>query len=169
MFKNESKRYLMITLGSMICGASINAFYVPNNMLSGGVSGVSLILYLLFGTLMSVTNIIFNIPLFLFAYRLMDKSYIIASLYGMLTYALSLDAFFFLSERRLTHDLMVAALCGGLLNGVGGALMYRVNAGSGGTDIIGGILNKFYGISYGTVSLSINAAIMTVNIFLFGI
>jgi uncharacterized membrane-anchored protein YitT (DUF2179 family) len=165
----EFKRYIMVTIGAVVCSAAVNAFYLPNQMLSGGVSGVSLILYFMLALPMSITNIIFNIPLFFVAYRMMDKKYIAVSLYGMFIYAFTLDAFRFLADRRLTSDLLAAALCGGIGNGLGAALMYRVNAGTGGTDIIGAILNKLYGVSYGTVSFSINAVIMTVSVFLFGI
>jgi uncharacterized membrane-anchored protein YitT (DUF2179 family) len=169
MWRNEIKRYLMITLGSVICSAAINAFFVPNSMLSGGVSGISLILYYLLDIPMSVTNIFFNVPLFIVAYRLMDRGYILASLYGMFAFAFTLDAFRFLADMRLTNDLLVAALIGGLGNGLGSALMYRVNAGAGGLDIVAGGLNKFYGISYGTVNLIANSAIMLVSVFFFGL
>ncbi|MDR3348213.1 MAG: YitT family protein [Acidaminococcales bacterium] len=169
MLKTQITRYAMITLGAALCSAAINIFYIPNNMLSSGVGGVSMILYFTLGLPMSAVNIAANAPLFIFAYRLMNRSYVLASLYGMFVFAFSLDAFRFMSYWRATDDLLLAALCGGLGNGVGGALMYRVNGGSGGTDIISAILNKFYGISYGTVSYAINSVIMVVCVFLFGL
>jgi uncharacterized membrane-anchored protein YitT (DUF2179 family) len=118
---------------------------------------------------MGTVNIILNAPLFFFAYRLMDRRYVLLSLYGMFIFAFSLDAFRFMASWRATDDLLLAALCGGLGNGIGGALMYRVNGGSGGTDIVSAILNKFYGISYGTVSYSINSVLMVICVFLFGL
>ncbi len=162
-------RYLMVGLGCLICGASINAFFMPNKMLSGGVSGVSMILYFVFNLPMSITSILLNIPLFFYAYRLMDRGYVLVSLYGMFVFSFSLDAFRFLADLQLTNDMLLAALCGGMGNGLGAALMYRVNGGSGGTDIIGGILNKYYGLSIGSVSFAINSVIMGFNIFLFGL
>ncbi len=163
------KRYAMVTLGSFVCAASINAFLIPNKMLSGGISGIAMILFFTLSMPMSISSMLMNIPLFFFAYRLMDRGYVLVSLYGMLIFALSLDAFRFLADLKLTDDMLLAALCGGMGNGLGAALMYRVNGGSGGTDIIGGILNKYYGLSMGSVSFAINAVIMVVNVFLFGI
>lgn len=165
----DIKRYLMVAFGAALCSAAINAFYLPNNMLSSGVSGVAIILYIIFGLPMSITSIAINIPLFFFAYKLMDRSYVMLSLFGMLVFSFSLDGFRFLADYKLTGDLLIAALCGGLCNGVGAALMYRVNGGSGGTDIISGILNKYYGLSYGTVSYILNGGLMLISIFLFGI
>ena len=169
MLQEKITRYAMVALGACLCSAAINTFYVPNNMLSGGVSGVSMILFFTSGIPMSLTSITINIPLFFYAYRLMDRSFILVSLFGMFTFALTLDALRFLSDMHVTNDFLIAALCGGLGNGIGGGLMYRVNGGSGGTDIISAMLNKFYGISYGTVSSAINSVIMVISIFLFGI
>ena len=165
----EIKRYTMVALGAMLCSAAINTFYIPNNMLSSGVSGISIILYFILGIPMSITSISINIPLFIFAYKLMDRSYVLVSLFGMFTFSFTLDAFRFLADYNMTNDLLIAALCGGLGNGIGGALMYRVNGGSGGTDIISGILNKYYGLSYGTVSYILNSILMLICVFLFGI
>lgn len=169
MPREEIKRYLMVALGACICSAAINMFYVPNNMLSGGVSGISMILFYTLGIPMSMTSITINIPLFIYAYRLMDRSFILVSLFGMFTFAFTLDAMRFLADFQVTNDLLIAALCGGLGNGIGGGMMYRVNGGSGGTDIISAMLNKFYGLSYGTVSSAINSVIMMISVFLFGI
>ena len=169
MLKTEIKRVLMVTLGCALCSATINMFYLPNNLLAGGVSGLSLICYFVLDANLSITNIIINIPLFLFGYRMMDRGYMLISLYGMFVYSVTLGYFNFLADWNVTNDLLIAALCGGLGMGIGGALMYRVNGGSGGTDIISAILHKYYGISYGTVSLSINGVIMTISIFLFGL
>ena len=169
MLKTEIKRYVMVALGAVLCSAAINIFYIPNNMLSSGVGGLSMIAYFTAGIPMGTVNIALNAPLFFFAYRLMDRRYVLVSLYGMFIFAFSLDAFRFMSFWHATNDLLIAALCGGLGNGIGGALMYRVNGGSGGTDIVSAILIKFYGISYGTVSYSINSVLMVVCTFLFGL
>ncbi len=169
MANSIKKRYAMVTLGATICGASIDAFYVPNGMLSGGLSGISMILYYLFNFPIGITSIIFNIPLFFFAYRLMDKNYMLLSLYGMFIFSFSIDGFLFLAKLNLTNDLLIAALCGGLGNGIGAGIMYRANGGSGGTDTIGAILNKFYGVSIGSVGLALNTMVTIANIFLFGI
>jgi uncharacterized membrane-anchored protein YitT (DUF2179 family) len=126
-------------------------------------------LYFTVGLPLGAVNAVLNAPLFFFAYRLMDRRYVLLSLYGMFVFAFSLDAFRFMASWQATDDLLLAALCGGLGNGIGGALMYRVNGGSGGMDIVSAILNKFYGISYGTVSYAANSILMAICVFLFGL
>lgn len=167
----EIKRYAFVGLGAMICSAAINAFYIPNHMLNGGVSGIAMILYFIpiLQIPMALTSIAINVPLFYYAYKLMNKSYLFISLFGMFIFSFSLDGFRFMANWNLTNDLLVAAICGGLGNGIGGALMYRQNGGSGGTDIIGGILNKYYGITIASVAFLLNTCIMVISVFLFGV
>ena len=92
-------RYLMVTLGCVLMGIAINAFYMPNKLISGGIGGVSVILYYLIGLPMGITSLLLNIPLFVAAYKFMDRSYIVSALYGMLVFSVSLDAFHFLAEK----------------------------------------------------------------------
>ena len=162
-------QYAMITIGCLLLGVSINAFYVPNHLLSGGVGGISVILYYLFQLPMGVTSIIINIPLFAFAYRYMDKDYLLSSLYGMIIFSLSLDIFRCLSTMNIVHDTLLSCIAGGVLCGIGSSLLYRVNGSSGGTDIIGAIVNKYYSINISTIGFVINIALMVICAFLFGI
>ena len=62
-------RYLMVTLGCVLMGIAINAFYMPNKLISGGIGGVSVILYYLIGLPMGITSLLLNIPLFVAAYN----------------------------------------------------------------------------------------------------
>ena len=127
-------RYLMVTLGCVLMGIAINAFYMPNKLISGGIGGVSVILYYLIGLPMGITSLLLNIPLFVAAYKFMDRSYIVSALYGMLVFSVSLDAFHFLAEKApYVHDPMLACIAGGVIYGIGAAMMYRVGGSSGGT------------------------------------
>ena len=78
----QLRRYLTITLGACISGIALNAFFLPHHLLSGGITGLGMILYYLFGWQISVTNFLFNIPLFFLAYRLMSRHYFISGIYG---------------------------------------------------------------------------------------
>ena len=154
-------RYLMVTLGCVLMGIAINAFYMPNKLISGGIGGVSVILYYLIGLPMGITSLLLNIPLFVAAYKFMDRSYIVSALYGMLVFSVSLDAFHFLAEKApYVHDPMLACIAGGVIYGIGAAMMYRVGGSSGGTDIIGAIINKHYSISIGTTGFMFNIILM---------
>ncbi|MDF2500332.1 MAG: hypothetical protein K0Q77_1046 [Anaerosporomusa subterranea] len=161
-------RYALVGLGSIICGAGINAFLVPHHMLSGGISGVAMIFYFLFNWPIGLLSAIGNIPLFYAAYKLLDREYVIGALYGMIIFSISIDATRFLSELNLVDDIILAAVYGGTISGIGSGLIFRVGGSSGGTDIIGTIVKKYYSYNIGFVSFSINLAIMTVAAFLFG-
>lgn len=113
-------RYVMVTIGCVLMGIAINAFYMPNKLISGGIGGVSVILYYLVGLPMGITSLLLNIPLFIAAYKFMDRTYSCGALYGMLVFAVSLDAFHFLSEKApYVHDPMLACIAGGVIYGIG--------------------------------------------------
>ena len=162
-------RYLMVTIGCVIMGIAFNTFYLPNNLLSGGISGIALISYYLFGLPVGIISIILNIPLFILAYKFMDKEYIVGALYGMLTFSFCLDAFRFLSETVLVHDKMLSCIAGGAMYGIGAALMYRVGGSGGGMYIVGAIINKYYSIAINDCNFVFNILLLFVGSFLFGI
>ena len=91
----QLRRYLTITLGACISGIALNAFFLPHHLLSGGITGLGMILYYLFGWQISVTNFLFNIPLFFLAYRLMSRHYIIGAIVQKF-YSISISATGFL-------------------------------------------------------------------------
>ncbi|MBQ5673274.1 MAG: YitT family protein, partial [Phascolarctobacterium sp.] len=90
-FNSIFYRYLMVAIGCVIMGIAFNTFYLPNNLLSGGISGVALISYYLFGLPVGIMSVILNIPLFILAYKFMDKEYIVGALFGMLTFSFCID------------------------------------------------------------------------------
>ena len=168
-FNTTFYSYLMVTIGCVIMGIAFNTFYLPNNLLSGGISGIALISYYLFGLPVGIVSIILNIPLFILAYKFMDKDYIVGALYGMLTFSFCLDAFRFMSETVLVSDKMLSCIAGGAMYGIGAALMYRVGGSGGGMDIVGAIIQKYYSISINNCNFIFNIFLLFVGSFLFGI
>lgn len=140
-------KYLMITLGCFCMAVSINCFYLQHHFLSGGVSGVSLILYYLFGFPVAITNFVLNLPLFFVAYRFFSRSFFVSTLYGSVMFSIAMGATNFLASTSYVPDQLLSCLAAGILNGVGAAMVYRVGASSGGTDIIGFLMTKYYNIS----------------------
>ena len=162
-------KYFMMTLGCAIMGIALNTFYMPNKLLSGGIGGVAVLSYYIAGLPMGITSIVCNIPLFVVAYKYMDREYTISALYGMLIFSASLDFFHFMSTYRPVHDTMLACIAGGVLYGIGAACMYRVGGSSGGTDIISAIIQKNYSISISTSNFLFNILLLFVSVFFFGI
>ncbi|MCH3949913.1 MAG: YitT family protein [Acidaminococcus sp.] len=167
--KQQCKRYLTITLGTCLSGIAMNAFFMPYELLSGGITGLGMILYYLFGWPVSVTNIVINIPLFFMAYKLMSRSYFISGIYGTLSLSFFLHIFSFLSTAKVVQNPMLACIAAGTLHGMGLGILYRVGGSTGGTDIIGAIVQKFYSIEIGTTGFAINVILLCSEAFLFGI
>lgn len=160
---------IMTALGCILMGIAVNAFYIPHQLLSGGISGIAVMLYYLFGLPMGVITILINIPLFFLAYRYMDRTYPIRALFGMLAFSFSLDFFSFLIPLAPIHDTLFSCIVGGTLTGIGAAFLYRVGSSSGGTDIVGAIFNKYYSTAISTPGFIINILLMSIAAFLFGL
>jgi uncharacterized membrane-anchored protein YitT (DUF2179 family) len=167
--KHQLKRYLTITLGTCISGIALNAFFLPHELLSGGITGLGMILYYLFGWQVSITNIVFNIPLFFLAYRLMSRNYFLSGIFGTVALSFWLHVFSPLSQMNLVHDAMLSCIAGGVLHGIGLGTLYHVGGSTGGSDIIGAIVQKFYSVSIGTTGFAINVVLLCTGAAFFGI
>ena len=168
-WKKTLYQYFMVTLACVIMGVALNVFYMPNKMLSGGIGGVAVLAYYIGNLPMGATSLICNVPLFFLAYKYMDRQYTIGALYGIVAFSISLDAFHVLSSYQVVHDKLLACIAGGVLYGIGAACMYRVGGSSGGTDIIGAIIQKHYSISISTTGFIFNLGLLFVSVFFFGI
>jgi uncharacterized membrane-anchored protein YitT (DUF2179 family) len=161
-------QYLWVTVGSAISGISINLFFVPHHLLSGGISGVAMILYFLFNYPIGLLTSLLNIPIFYLAYKMLDREYVVGSLYGLLIFSGILDATRFLADINFIDDILLASVYGGILSGIGSGIIYRVNGSAGGLDIIGAIMKKYYGYSMGSMGFAINCVIMLFAGIFFG-
>lgn len=167
---NDVKRYLQVALGTLISAISVNTFLIPHHFLSGGVSGIALILHYLFGLPVGLLIALMNIPLFIWASRVLDRDFIFLGAFGMIVFSLGVDATEFLREVRFIDDAMLAAVYGGVLSGFGNGLVFRVeNGNAGGADIPGRIVRKQYSLNVGTVLFLINMVIVTIASAFFGI
>ena len=163
-WKQTLYQYFMVTLACIIMGVALNVFYMPNKMLSGGIGGVAVLAYYIGGLPMGATSLMCNVPLFFLAYKYMDRQYTIGALYGIVAFSISLDAFHFLSNYQVVHDKLLACIAGGVLYGIGAACMYRVGGSSGGTDIIGAIIQKHYSISISTTGFIFNLGLLFASV-----
>lgn len=142
--------YLAITLGVFIMAVSINMFLDPNTIAPGGVTGLGIVIKKVTNGLITVgaTNLIVNIPLFIGGVLILGKSFGAKTLYS--TVALS---FFIgvLPQASATTDLLLAAVFGGVLIGIGLGIVFKFGGTTGGTDLAGAMLNKkFAGLSVAT-------------------
>lgn len=159
--REDGKNTLLILLGCIVMAAGFSFFTYPNNIVSGGVTGVSQILNLLTGLPVGVMVIAMNIPLFVVAWKKFGMRFIIYSLIGTVVSSVFIDLFNSLNL-ALTNDTLLASVYGGLVKGAGFGLIYRTGATSGGSDIAVRLLRRKYSyVNFGTLSLLLDVVVVT--------
>ncbi len=163
----EGKTIFFILLGCALVGASFSFLTFPNNIVSGGITGIAQILNLLVGFPVGIAIMIMNVPLFVIAWKKFGLRFIIYSLIGTVGTSVAIDIFN-MFHLTLTHDTLLAAVYGGLVSGAGSSLIYTVGATGGGTDIVSRLVRRKYGyMQLGTISLVLNAVVVTAFAIIF--
>jgi len=165
--KKQLQAGLMIILGSLLYGFGFNYFIAANHLAEGGVSGLALLFYYATNFPVSYFIVLVNIPLLLIGWYLWGLSFVGKSIFGVAATALSIEL---CSHLQLTVDnLLLPALYGGLVTGAGLGLIIRNGATTGGTDIIGRILNQFFGISMGRFYLLFDMGVLILTAAIHGL
>lgn len=140
--------YALIFAGASLLALSMHLFFVPSQLVAGGLSGAAQIINSFTGWPIGTLIFLANIPLFLLGWRwLGGKRFLARTVYASLVYSLIVDGLAWLWPNvRLTEDLLLNALYGGVMAGVGAGLVFRAQATSGGTDILARTLEKRYGV-----------------------
>lgn len=162
-------RYAGIFIGCLISSSSINLFLVPSHLLSGGIAGTSMIFYYLCDWPIGLQMLLLNLPLLAASYRLLGKDYTFDIAFGTILFSLCVDAMKFLQACAPVDDVMLAAIFGGIFNGIGYGLIFRMNGSSGGFDIVAAMVKKYYSFNMGGLIFAFNCVIMLISAFLFGI
>ena len=141
--------YLLVLLGSLVQAFSMRLFLIPANLVSGGVSGTSQLINHFTGWPIGVMVLLGNIPLFLLGWRhLGGPRFILRTAISVVSFSLFTDGLaFFLPRNGIVNDPVLNCLYGGVVMGIGLGLVYRGRGTSGGSDILGRILNERLGIS----------------------
>jgi len=168
ILKSRPLRYFGIIIGCLIASCSINLFLVPSHLLTGGVTGIAIIFYFLAELPIGMQTLIYNIPLLIASYKLLGKSYTVDVIIGTVIFSICLDLTRFLNVYAPLNDLMLASIFGGVFNGIGYGIVFRMNGNTGGFDIIAAIVKKYYSMNMGAVIFAFNCIIMTIAGFLFG-
>ncbi|MCX7772633.1 MAG: YitT family protein [Clostridia bacterium] len=154
--KTSLKPYLVIALGCFIMTVSMNLFLIPFKLAPGGVSGLSTVIYyVIHGAIpVGMLMLFFNVPLFLTGYKSRGRQFVIRSLFGAVLLSLLIDAtspffnwlineyFIKFDKSMATPDLLLNAIVGGLIMGIGLGMVLKEDATTGGTDLAAAILKK---------------------------
>lgn len=150
--------YINVIIGSAIIALAFNVFLLPNQIASGGVSGISTILLSVLGWEPAYVQWAFNIPLFIAGVILLGKQFGAKTLVG--TIFLPFVVFLTKNIEPWTNDALLSALFGGIAVGLGLGIVFRGNASTGGTDLAAQIITKYTGLTLGTSVVLIDGLIV---------
>ena len=163
--------YLMILFGTLLYGFGFNAFILSNEIVTGGVSGICALIFFATGGAIpvSVSYFVINVVLLLAALKILGFKFLIKTIFGVFSLSASLSFFeWLLKGNPILHDQpFMAIMIGALLCGAGLGLVFSANGSTGGTDIIGAIVNKYKNISIGRALLFCDFFIISSSFFLF--
>ena len=169
MLEHRLLRYLGIASGCLIASCSINLFLVPSHLLTGGATGIAMIFYYLAGLPVGLQTFLYNIPLLVAAWKTLGRGYTLDVIVGTTIFSFMLDLTRPLNAYAPVSDIMLCAIFGGIFNGIGYGIVFRMNGSTGGFDIIGAIAKKYWSLNMGSVIFGFNCVIMAVAAFLFGV
>ena len=162
--------YLMILFGTSLYGFGFNAFILSNEIVTGGVSGICALIFFATGGAIpvSVSYFVINVVLLLAEIKILGFKFLIKTIFGVLSVSASLSFFeWLLKGNPILHDQpFMAIMIGALLCGAGLGLVFSANGSTGGTDIIGAIVNKYKNISIGRALLFCDFFIISSSFFL---
>lgn len=134
--------YLKLTVGGMVLAVNVNLFLAPSKIAPGGVSGSAIIVNEFTDWPIGLMMLALNVPLLALGFRHLGRfNFLVNTLYVVLLYSLGVDVLaHWLPSEGITDDLLLNALYGGVVGGIGTGLAYRGRGTSGGTGIVGRVL-----------------------------
>jgi uncharacterized membrane-anchored protein YitT (DUF2179 family) len=154
----------LVVVGSVIMAIGYSLFLIPHHFVPGGVSGIAMIINYFIRLPLGTMIMVLNIPVFIFGIKIMGRKYGLRSLMGMVISSLLIDFFYeVLKLKSATDNAILAAIYGGFMLGVGLGLVFRGRASTGGSDILGQILNRWTGMSVGIAIMLIDFFIISAS------
>ncbi len=168
--KENIKEYGIITIGVLLVAIAIEYFFAPNDIAAGGVSGLAVVITHYVPSL-SVGSLTFIMNLFLFilAFIIVGGDFGFKTIYA--SFGLSFVLWFmdrFMYPEALTTDLMLATIFGTIITAIGLAIVFNINASTGGTDILAKILNKYTTFNMGIALLCVDFLVTLLGAITFG-
>ncbi len=160
------KKYIIIFLGAIIASVGLELFLIPNHVIDGGVVGISIMFNTVFGLPFGFFLVVLNLPFLYLGYKQIGKNFAIATLIAICF--LSFWSAVIGSIPRVTEDPFLAAIFGGIIDGLGVGLIIRAGGSLDGTEIVAIIMDKKSVFSVGEVVMFINLFILSSAGLLYG-
>lgn len=161
------RNYLGITVGAVITALALDMFLIPNKIAAGGTSGLAIVLHHLFGWPVGMTMLAMDIPLTLISIRFLGTHFGVNTVFGAATLSVATDLLAPYAP-VLTQDVLLSALYGGVLSGVGLGLVFRFKGTTAGSDLAAALINRFTGISLGHALLAVDFFVIATAGLVFG-
>ncbi|WP_343346797.1 YitT family protein [Terrisporobacter petrolearius] len=142
-FKEFLYETFLLIMGCLLIALSFVLFFDPHSIAPGGLTGLAVIINYLFNIPLWFVNLIFNVPLFILAYKVLTKRECLKTLLGIFFFTLALNLFENFANFQITNDVLLSTLTGGVILGLGLGIIFNINGTTGGTDLIGLILNRW--------------------------
>jgi uncharacterized membrane-anchored protein YitT (DUF2179 family) len=165
IFAIANKVFFMI-LGSILVSVGLEIFLIPNNIIDGGVVGISIMVSFLTKLPLGLFIFLFNVPFFIIGYKQIGRTFSLSTLFSVI--CLSIGVTFLHPIPGLTHDTLLATVFGGIILGAGVGLIIRHGGSLDGTEIVAIILDKRTGFSIGEIVMFFNLFILGGSGFIFG-
>ena len=163
-----AKDFFFITLGVSIYAFGFSSFVLPNNIVTGGLSGICTIINLATGFPIAVSSFVINGLLLLAALKVCGKQFVMSTIYGAVMISVMLGIMIPLCEDLFPNLLQEKFLCsviGGICGGIGIGMAFTHNGSSGGTDIIVAMISKHTNLTIGRTLLYVDMCIICSGYF----
>ncbi len=158
--------FFRIAIGTIIMAAGLELFLIPNQLSTGGFSGIAIIIYYILKVPVGTTILLLNIPLFIIAYFKVGKEFFAKAVIGTIFLSIFLNAFEKINP--ITEDRFLAFLYGSVIVGIGTAMVLKVNGSTGGTDLLANIIRSFKPhLKTGSLIVALDTIIVIANTFFF--
>lgn len=159
-------QFLQIIVGTALVAMSTSLFLLPNQLSSGGFSGIATIVYYLLKIPLGTTVLVLNIPLFIMSLIKNGKHFFLNAVTG--TVGLSVFLNIFEKIKPITTDRFLACIYGGIIAGIGTAIILKANASTGGTDLLTQIIKAYKpNIKISNLLVVLDTIIVTINVIFF--
>ena len=162
------EKIIFLTIGALIAAFSIECFLVPNDVIDGGIVGISIILDHFFTKYgLGLFIFVLNIPFVLLAFNKIGKKFVAQTIYAVIMLSLGVD--YFHNFHVITTEPILIVVFGGILLGTGVGLVLKNGGSMDGTEILSLVLSKKFGFSVGEWIMAFNVIIYTAAAFVFGV
>jgi uncharacterized membrane-anchored protein YitT (DUF2179 family) len=165
IYSNISKTFFMI-LGAALYSIGLEIFLIPNNVIDGGVVGTAIMVSHFIKIPLGMLTFVLNVPFFIIGYKQVGRAFTVSTLFSVICYSIGVSVL--RPIPGITQDILLAAVFGGVVIGLGIGIIIRNGGSTDGTEIVAIILDKRVSFSVGEIVMFFNFFILTAAGFIFG-